>query len=508
MMKINQRKIGTILSYVDIFIQATISIIYTPIMIYFLGNAEFGVYNLSNSVISYLGLLSLGFGGAYVRFYYRYKTQNDELGIAKLNGLFISVYTIISIVALISGYILINNIEFVLRGKLTQSEIALSAELMKVLVINIALTFPVSVFGSYVTATENFIFQKIVSLTRHILNPLLGLPLLLLGYRSIGLSIAITLATVFYLIVNVFYCIKKLNMRFSIKNPDFILFKEIFIFSSFILFNMIVDQINWNLDKYIIGKFVGSISVAIYSIGAQINQYFITFSTSVSNVFIPRINEIVQSGKKNNLLTELFVKIGRIQYYFLMLILTGFIGVGRYFITSVWVGGSYKESFYIALILIFPMMLPLIQNIGIEIQRAKNLHKFRSILYIVLAIFNVIISIPLTINYGAIGSSIGTSMGVVIGNGIIMNFYYHYKVGLDMKYFWKSIGSASKGVVIPMSLAIFISIRGVNGGKQFIIFGIAIVTIYLLSVWYLSFNEYEKNLIKKPINKLFHRKHK
>ena len=40
--------------------------------------------------------------------------------------------------------------------------------------------------------------------------------------------------------------------------------KEMTVFSSFIFINMVVDQINWNVDKFILGRFRGTVSVAVY----------------------------------------------------------------------------------------------------------------------------------------------------------------------------------------------------------------------------------------------------
>lgn len=58
-MKTNQLKIGIILSYVTMFAQNIIGILYTPIMLRLLGKSEYGLYQLVYSVVSYLGLLSL-----------------------------------------------------------------------------------------------------------------------------------------------------------------------------------------------------------------------------------------------------------------------------------------------------------------------------------------------------------------------------------------------------------------------------------------------------------------
>ena len=82
---------------------------------------------------------------------------------------------------------------------------------------------------------------------------------------------------------------------------------------------------------------------------------------------------------------------------------------------------------------------PLIQNVGIEIQRAKNMHQFRSWLYLFMAAGNILINIPLVQNYGGFGAAIGTSLSYLIGNGLIMNIYYHQKIGLNMLYFWKEL---------------------------------------------------------------------
>lgn len=80
--KNNQLKVGAILSYISMGLGYVISIIYTPIMLRLLGQSEYGLYNLVNSVVSYLGLLNFGFGSAYVRYYSRYKVKDDEENIA------------------------------------------------------------------------------------------------------------------------------------------------------------------------------------------------------------------------------------------------------------------------------------------------------------------------------------------------------------------------------------------------------------------------------------------
>ena len=47
-------------------------------MLRLLGKSEYGLYNLVSSIVSYLGLLSFGFGSAYMRYFSIYKVNNDR----------------------------------------------------------------------------------------------------------------------------------------------------------------------------------------------------------------------------------------------------------------------------------------------------------------------------------------------------------------------------------------------------------------------------------------------
>ncbi|MFR4670989.1 MAG: lipopolysaccharide biosynthesis protein [Intestinibacter bartlettii] len=222
------------LTYIQLIVGNIISIIYTPIMLRILGQNEYGLYNLSSSTISYLGLLSFGFGSAYIRYYSKYKVENNKDEIKKLNGMFMTVYSMIAILALIAGSVLIFNVETIFRQGLSSAEINKSRILMSFMVFNLAISFPTSVFTSYITSNEKFLFQKILGTVQTILNPFVMLPVLLMGYKSVGMVVATTVITLIYSGLNMWYCLKKLKMKFSFGKFDFSLMKEITIFSSYI----------------------------------------------------------------------------------------------------------------------------------------------------------------------------------------------------------------------------------------------------------------------------------
>lgn len=502
-MKVNQLKAGAVLSYVSMGLGYLVSIIFTPIMIRLLGQNDYGLYNLVSSVVSYLSVLNFGFGSAYIRYYSLYKVNEDKENIAKLNGMFLIIYFILGLVVVLAGILLAINTDLIFGAKLSTSELKKAKVLLIILVINLSISFPNIVFNSFIIANEKFIFQNMIQMIKILGNPFLVLPALLTGYGSVGMVIATTILNAIVEIINAIYCIKKLNMNFMFSNFDIRLMKEMTIFSSYIFINLVIDQINWNVDKFVLGRFHGTVSVAIYGVASQLNNYYIAISTAISNVFIPRVHKMVVSSEDNIELTKLFTKIGRVQLIILALISSGLIFFGKPFI-NLWAGNNYKESYPIALLLILPVTVPLIQNIGIEIQRAKNLHKFRSLVYFFIALANLTVSIPLASKYGGIGAALGTALSLIIGNGFVMNWYYKEKVGLDIKYFWKQILRITPAFIPPLLFGILI-INYINQYKllNFIGFGILYVIIYCLSMFFLGMNTYEKELIIKPIRKLF-----
>ncbi|MEI6856500.1 oligosaccharide flippase family protein [Psychrilyobacter sp.] len=497
----NQRKAGALLSYISMFLGYGISIIYTPYMLRKLGMSEYGLYTLVASTINYLSLLSLGLGASYMRIYSKYSIKKENKKIEELNGMYLTIFSLISVITVIIGVYLSSKAGILFGSKLTSDEIEIARNLMLILTLNIALTFPKSVFTTYIQANERFIFFKLLQMFSTVMTPILVVVVLLIGYKSKGLVLITLIMQILTFLGSVVYCKKNINIKIRFNNFDFKLMKEIFIFSSFIFLNMIIDQINWNIDKIILGRFWGTSAVGIYGIASQLNIYYLSISTTISSVFIPKVNKLVAEGHNNKELTEIFVKIGRIQFSIMMLILSGLYIFGKSFI-KMWAGVEYVSAYYILLIIITPVTIPLIQNIGNEIQRAKNKHKFKSKMYLVISIVNLSMSIPLAKHYGGIGAAIGTGLAFFIGSGIIMNIYYHKYLQLDIIYFWKEMSLLFSSLIVPLLFGVYVYIKiDLDILSNFIIFGLIYTAIYSVFIYIFGLNDYEKSLIIKLIKR-------
>ena len=338
-----------------------------------------------------------------------------------------------------------------------------------------------------------------------VLTPAITLPLLLCGFRSIAI-VSVSLAlSILHGIINIYYVLFKLRNKFIFHDFEKGLLKSMFTYTGFIAINLIIDQINWNIDKLLLARFKGTSMVAVYSVGYSLYSYYMTFSTAVSGVFTPRIHKIVNETKNNfelqrKQLTDLFTRVGRIQFLILGLIGSGVVFFGKSFILNIWAGEKYEDSYYVALMLILPSSIALIQNLGIEIQRAQNKHQFRSVVYFFMALINLGLSIVLCQKYGAIGSAIGTAISLVVANGIIMNIYYHKKINIDIISFWKSILMQARGLIIPIIVGILIvKFVNLNSIPMLLVSILVYSAIYCASEWFIGMNEYEK-VVKEDLS--------
>lgn len=501
----NQRKAGVILSYISEAVKILSGLIYTPVMLRLLGRSEYGLYQLVYSVVSYLGLLSLGFSSSYIRFYSRYQAQDDEDGIARLNGMFMTIFLVIAGICILCGSVMAGNVGSILGSNLSPDELSKSRILMIFMVFNLALTFPGSVFSCYLTAHEKFIFQKGLALLQSILNPFLTLPILIAGYGSVGMVAVTTCLTVASFLCNVYYCIRKNHMHFLFSHFQLGLFGEMFRFTFFIFLNQIIDQVNWSVDKYLLGRMSGTGAVAVYGVGSQLNAMIISFSTAISNVFVPEVHRIVAKDNSSEKLSELFVKVGRIQYFVMALVISGFVFFGRPFIRF-WAGSDYAQAYPVTVLLIVSVIVPLTQNIGIEIQRAKNMHQARSIVYTVISIGNILISIPLIYYWGPTGAAVGTAVALVIGNTFFMNWYYASHIGIDIRSFWKNIWQVTRALLFPLLLGTAIMLFVEMDTVFMLLFGILVYSLcYAGCSYFFGMNEAEKGLVAGVIKKLLHR---
>ena len=495
----NKREIsyGVILSLLAQIGGIAVNLICTPVIIRELGQNEYGLYQLVLSVVNYLTLMNFGFNSAYIRYYTIAKSKSEKR-LSQVNGMFLTVFMVIAALCMGAGTVLYRHIE-ILGNQLTASDYATARHLIVYMIINMAISFPNSLFVAYIFANEKFIFNKVVGIAVNILLPLCKIPMILMGYGSVGIVAATLGFTVFQFVLNYWYCRCRLGMRFRFDRFDRSLFWDMIHFTLFIFISDLVDQLNSNVDKLLLGRIMGTVAVAVYSVAYNLKTYYTMLTWIVPEMYIPAANKAVIEEDNMDEANRLFQKIGRINNYLTLLVITGFILYGRCFI-ELWVGPGYEESYYAMVILMLSGYIPAVQTLGTNIQNAKNMHQMRSVVYLLVACINVVLTIFLIRWFGVIGACIGTLTASLVGTGVFMNIYYHKRIGLNVISFWKEISKW-----YPASLVLFAAgmVLGhyfsVDSWGTLFLSGLVYSLCYVLLLWKFGLKQEEKSAVQGKI---------
>lgn len=504
-MAVNQLKAGALLSYVSIALNMVIGLLYTPYMLRMLGQSEYGLYSLAASLIAYLTVLDLGFGNAIVRYTAKFRAEGKTNEQEEMFGMFFLLYIGIGLIALIIGLILFLNVGNLFSAKMSAYEVSRMRIMLGLMTFNMAFTFPMSIWGSIMTAYERFVFQRIVSIIRSVMNPIVMVALLVIGYKAVVMVIVTTIFNVVTLFINWWYCKHRLNIKVRFARFKWEFLREVSIYSFWIFLNVIMDRIYWSTGQFILGMYRGTESVAVYSVAIQLKDMFYMFSTAISGVFLPKVTALVCKGVSDKEVSDLFIRTGRIQYILMSFVLTGFILLGRSFV-NLWAGPDYNQSYIIALLFFIPTLVPLTQNLGITILMARNQLRFRSLLILIISVASLFLAVPLAYRFGAIGCAIATSIAIIIGHGIILNIYYDKEIRLDISLFWREIIKMS---FVPLIIIIIgglvLRFIAVNTFTSFVVAGLALTVIFVPSFYFISMNKSERELFTKPIIQLVKR---
>lgn len=507
----DQKRAGTILSYVQLMLNVGIGIVYTPIMLHYLGQSEYGVYSVATAVIAFLTMLDLGFGQTLVRFYVKYRTEDQQDTAARCAGCFLLMYLVLGLLALCIGLGLAGGLLPQLFGqKFTPAELDTLKNVLSVLVVNLALSLPLSVFSSLITAHEHFVFAKSANIVSTLLTYGGILVVLKMGHKSLAMAVVTTIVSVVVKAFLAWYCTGKMKVRLTFGMPSKGMLWSILAFSFFIFLNILIDQLYASTDKFLLGALCGTTAVTVYTVGVQFNSSFQQLSTAISGVFLPQVTRMYAEGAKGSDFSPLFLRIGRLQYVLLSFVLTGFLSFGHPFINLLTAKNlsspEVTRAFIIAAIIMVPGIVPLSQNVGMTITQAMNKHRFRSLSYLVLAILNVAISIPLCMHWEGVGAAIGTTLALLAGQYAMMNWYYWKKIGLDIPAYWKMVASITLRTV-PMALpALILNHLLPEDSWPVLAAKICLFTaVYLPYSWKFILTNYEKSIARALLKK-FQRK--
>lgn len=433
----NQRKFGIALSYLTLILNTVIGLFFTPFLIRTLGDAEYGLYQLVQSFAAYLVVVNCGTGTAMTRNLVKFRTKGEEKNEQNYIVHNFMITVLLMLIILCAGAMLYRNVHNVFP-KLTPEEVSLAKKLFILMIINIALAVPSSSLAGIITASEKFAVVNGFQTFKIIIRIAAITILLFFNVGSVAI-ISVDLAlTVLYLLYTLYYCFIKLKTKVKFYYFDIKSLKDTFIFSIAIFLQAVINQLNHNVDRTVLGIYRTTSEVALYSVAMNLYVIFTSIPGTLGSVFLPKMTKLVFKGSDGECLSDQVIRVGRYQFMIGGAALCGFALVGKHFI-KLWVGESYFGAWYVSMILMFPYLFVVITGLCATILDAKKKRMAKSVILLFTAILNAIVTVILVKQMGYIGAPIGTAFATIVGDLICMNLYYSKVIGLNIKRIYREI---------------------------------------------------------------------
>lgn len=485
-----QFKLGAILSYFSIFVNIITGLVFTPWVIRTIGKEDYGLYTLAMSVIS-LFLFDFGLGSAVTRFLSKYLAHQDQKSADSFLGIVYKLYIsidIILILVLLGVYFFIPSI----YAQLSTDEIEKFKVVYAIAAIYSICSFPFIPVNGILTAHEKFVQSKLCDVINKFIIVVSMTICLALGWGLYALVLVNAFAGLIT-ISNKIWCIyhfTKQRIRWSYANWHN--YQEIASYSGWVTLKSLAQRCIMNIAPSILGILSGSTEIAVLGIAITLEGYTYMFSSAIGGMFLPKVSRVIA---KDNDILPLMVKVGRIQFIVVGLIVTGVLIFGHEFI-HYWVGDGFSDSYLCAVLMIIPSFIHLPQEIAHQTIYVYNKVQLEARIFCIMAIVNVVLAFALSPIWGAKGIGLSICIAYFVRT-IGMDYIYVKYMNLDILSFFRE--SLFK-MIIPL---IFISSFGIvmnylvssHSLVAFVIRIILYTTIYFMIFYQFVMNNFEKNLI-------------
>lgn len=498
----NSRKSGVVLSYVLMALEIASTLLITPLMLRTMGQAEFGVYRLTAVISSYLLLLDLGIGNSVVRFISKFRVANDEVNCGKFLGVANLFYYMVAAISIITGVVLVVIFPSVFSTGLTAHEIQLGQIMLGLTVANAAITLATASYANVLIAFERFVVSKGISIIQISIRLALYVIALLNGWGGIGVVISQLITTIVSRAFYVYYVRCRLNLHPSFHNIERSFVKEIFLYSSLILLQMIATHLNTNVGQVLIGIIVPSSAaiIAVYSISIQLVQYFQTLGSAFNGVLMPGIVKMVENKASSKTIEGEMIRIGRIILIVLLLVFSEYLACGKVFI-GLWAGEENISAYPIALLIMTAQLYILSGSVGNQVLWAMNAHKEQSIIKLIIVVLNVALSCLLIKIDALKGAALGTFLSFFLGDVVLMSIVFVKKIGISILTYIKGLFSKLWLCALISALAGFVLSRFMEQTiVSFMCIASLTAVVYVLLLYVFGFNPYEKGLFSRFIH--------
>lgn len=488
----SERKWGTILSFVLIFIKIVVTFVYIPFVLTYLSKEQYGLFTLISSLIAYIAILDFGINDSTLRYLVKlYSSKDQSINKATLGSVY-TLYYIIAALSIVVSFVLYSLLPYFFKGSMSIDEIVLLQKMFIVASINIFFTLMFNPISSLLNAYEKFIYLRTNEIVVFLLTNIVIAVFLYFGYEIFMMVVVTCVLNVLQILAKIYYVWKKLGLPiFSLSYSKDIM-KGLAVYAGPIFIVIIVEQIYWKLDNLLIGALIGTGAVAIYSMGIVFQKYILSFATALSRNIAPKLIKQIDSSTDKTVLLEEYIKISKIQMVLVMLIMINIVFFGKEFI-YIWLGKDFELSYYVLLLIMIPFAIEIVGNLRNTFLQVYNLYWKRAKILFFISLVKILLTVISINKFGVLGAAGATGVALIAGY-VVTNIIMSRRVGLNMNIFYQKVWLRFLLVLLIMSityLMIYPRLQ-IDTWLALVICWTVLSSVYLLLIWAIYFSGEER----------------
>ena len=392
-------------------VNTAIVLFMTPFIIRTIGIANFGVWALLLTVITYLNLLDFGSQQAQARFLSRAIGRGDS-------ELFRDVFSNMTIVFAAAGLLIVATV-FLLAEygdaffNIGDGDGEVFRRILLVMGAAVAIEFTVKSYGGSLAARERLDIINLIEIAGAVVQAIMVFIVLTLDFGLVGMAYGVAGTILIKVIMYVVTAhVSYPHARVSLSRYSPAVLKQLMAYGSISYLITAMDVLRTNIGIPIIAAFLTTTDAAYYSIAAQFVFYFFLLSRSITSAFIPRISRLEGQGDWVELRRQFFLGTRLVGLLVLFVGISMMVFGGKFI--ELWLGPGFEASYVVLLILTPAAIFTLLHSISTSFLFATSNHGRYARMVVYESIGTVLLGLAFVRSLGVYGMALGMLIPTVL----------------------------------------------------------------------------------------------
>jgi O-antigen/teichoic acid export membrane protein len=483
---------GSSFKLIHYLVNVAVTFFLMPFVLSSLGDRLYGFWTLLGTFIGYYGVLDFGLSSAVSRYVAGSIGAGDVEESNKIITTALLIFSglgflILSITVCLSVFspIIISNLD----------DAIIFRKAILILGINIAIDFPLRVFGGLLYAQLKFSVDAILHIMTLFIRTILIIWALSMGYKIIALAWITVLASLPSRALYLYLAKKYLpSLKISLRYWSRRCLKLLLEYGLYAFIAQLASILRFKLDVFVITAFIGLMSVTHYRVASVMVEYFFSIMLAITGVLTPVFSRFY-AVKDHQRLRKLIILSTKISICISSFIVFGFIAWGKPFITR-WLGAQYTDAYPPLIVLSLGALCSLAQLPSVNFLFGTTKHKFFAWSNIVEGIINVVLSVLLVQKFGILGVALGTMIPMAIIKIFIQPVYVCRVASMEYTDYIKECGKTLLFAILALLLPLIIAVKFcVPSYHSLIMVGISSLLLYSAVIWQFAFNSRERKTL-------------